>query len=112
MDLSLLPLVLSIVLTVASRLLHLYRTDDKTSRLMMISFLTVRDTQRATRSFIKKRIGMKEIEVTRRRRRGIKKEHKLANNHFPVCSPLSESLRDAHRFTQGREDGGRRQRWQ
>ena len=31
-------------LTVASRLLHLYSTDDKTSRLMMKSFSTVRDT--------------------------------------------------------------------
>ena len=39
MDLSLLPLVFSLILTVASRLLHLYSTDDKTSRLMMKSFL-------------------------------------------------------------------------
>ena len=29
MDLSLLPLVFSLILTVASRLLHLYCTDDK-----------------------------------------------------------------------------------
>ena len=34
--------------SVASRLLHLYSTDDKTSRLMMKSFSTVRDTQRYT----------------------------------------------------------------
>ena len=40
MDLSLLPLVFSLILTVASRLLHLYSTDDKTSRLMMESFST------------------------------------------------------------------------
>ena len=38
LDLSLLPLVFSLILTVASRLLHLYSTDDKTSRLMMKSF--------------------------------------------------------------------------
>ena len=38
MDLSLLPLVFSLILTVASRLLHLYSTNDKTSRLM-IKFL-------------------------------------------------------------------------
>ena len=31
MDLSLLPLVFSLILTVPSRLLHLYSTDDKTS---------------------------------------------------------------------------------
>ena len=35
MDLSLLPLVFSLILTVASTLLHLYSTDDTTSRLMM-----------------------------------------------------------------------------
>ena len=31
---------------VASRLLHLYSTDDKTSRLKMKSFSTLRNTQR------------------------------------------------------------------
>ena len=35
MDLSLLTLGFSLILTVASRLLHLYSTNDKTSRLMM-----------------------------------------------------------------------------
>ena len=42
MDLILQPLVFSLILTVASRLLHLYSTDDKTSRLMMKSFSTVK----------------------------------------------------------------------
>ena len=37
-------------LTVASRLLHLYSTEDKTSRLIMKSFFTVRDTQRGSPS--------------------------------------------------------------
>ena len=35
MELSLLPLAFSLILTVASRLLHPYSTDDKTSRLMV-----------------------------------------------------------------------------
>ena len=35
MDLSLQPLVFNIILTVASRLLHPYSTDDRTSRLMV-----------------------------------------------------------------------------
>ena len=35
MDLSLLPLAFSLILTVTSRLLHPYSTDDKTSRLMV-----------------------------------------------------------------------------
>ena len=48
MDLSLQPLVFSLNLKVASRVLHLYRTNDKTSRLKMKSFSTVRDTQRGS----------------------------------------------------------------
>ena len=48
MDLSLLLLVFSFIFTVASRLLHLYSTDDKTSRLEMNSFSTLRDTQRGS----------------------------------------------------------------
>ena len=112
LDLSLLSLVFSLILTVASRLLHLYSTDDKTSRLMMKSFSTVRDTQRGTQSYMEKRRGRRELEVTRRRRGGIKRvESKLGSNHFPMCSPQSESLRDVHRGTQRREEGGRRQRW-
>ena len=65
MDLSLLPLVFSLILTVASRLFHLYSTNDKTSRLKMKSFSTVRDTQRGTQSYMGKRRGRREIEVTR-----------------------------------------------
>ena len=112
LDLSLLPLVFSLILTVASRLLHLYSTNDKTSRLMMKSFSTQRDTQRGTQSYMEKRRGRREIEVTRRRRGGINRgDIKLASNHFPMCSPQSGSLRDVHGVTQRREEGGRRQRW-
>ena len=46
--LKLLLLVFSLILTVASIVLHLYSTIDKTSRLKMKSFSTVRDTQRFT----------------------------------------------------------------
>ena len=50
--------------------------------------------------------------MTRRSRGGIKGgESTLASNHFPMCSPQSGSLRDVHRVTQRREEGGRRQRW-
>ena len=112
MDLSLLLLVFSLILTIASRHLHLYSTDDITSRLMMKSFFTVRDTQRGIQSYMEKRRARREIDVTRRRRGVIKRgESKLASNHFPMCSPQSGSLRDVHRVTQRREEGGRRQRW-
>ena len=97
----------------------------------MKSFSTVRDTQRGTHSFMEKRRGRREIEVTRWRRGGIKRgESKLASNHFHMCSPQSGSLRDVHRVTSQRtegagrgrketevarrkrdEEGGRRQRW-
>ena len=67
MDLSLLLLVFSLIFTVASSLLYLYSTDDKTSRLKMKSFSTVRDTQRGLQSYKEKRRGRREIEVTRMR---------------------------------------------
>ena len=77
----------------------------------MKSLSTVRDTQRGTQSYMEKRRERREIEVTRRRRGGIKRgESKLARNHFPMCSLQSGSLRDVHGFTQGREEGRRRQR--
>ena len=111
MDFSLLPLVFSLILTVASRLLHLYSTDDKTSRLMMKSFSTLRHTQRGTQSYTEKRRGRKEIEVTRRRRGGIKRgESELASNHFPMCSLQSGPLRDVHVVIKRRGEGGGRQR--
>ena len=72
-------------------------------------FSTVRDTQRGSQSYMEKRRGRREIEVTRRRRGGIKRgERNLASNHFPTCSPQSGSLRDVHRVTQRREERGRR----
>ena len=87
MDLSLLPVALSVIFTVASRLLCLYSTDDKTSRLMVKRFSTARDTQRGSQSYTEKRRGRREIEVTRRRG-GVKRgETNLASNQFPKCSP-------------------------
>ena len=74
MDLSLLLLVFHLILTVASRLLHLYSTSDKTSRLMVKSFSTVRDTQRGTQSYMEKRRGRSEMKVTRKRREESKGE--------------------------------------
>ena len=70
MELFLLPLAFSFILIVASRLLPPYSTNDKTSRLMVKIFSTVRDTQRGSQSYTEKRRGRREIEVTRRRRKG------------------------------------------
>ena len=100
MDLSLLPLAFSLILTVVSRLLHPYSTNDKTSRLMVKRFSTVRDTQRGSQSYMEKRRGRREIEVTRRRRGGIKRGgSSLASYQFPMCSPQSGTLREVHGVT-------------
>ena len=65
-------------------------TDAKTSRLMMKQFSTSRNTQRDSQNYIEKRRGREEIEVTRKRRGGVKRgESNLARNHFPKCSPQS-----------------------
>ena len=61
---------------------------------------------------MEKRRGSRDIEVTRRRRGGIKRgESKLASNHFLMCSPQSGLLRDVHGVIQRREEGGRRKSW-
>ena len=79
---------------------------------MVKQFCTMRDTQRGSQSYMEKRRRSKKIEVTRRRRGGIKTgESKLASNHFPMCSPQSGFLRDVHGITQRIEEGGRRQWW-
>ena len=109
MDLSLLPLAFSLILTVASRLLHPYSTDDKVSRLMVERFSTVRNTQRGSHSYREKRRGRRETEVTRKRRGRIKKgESNLASNQFPICSPQCGTPREVRRVTWRREEGGRK----
>ena len=42
--------------------------------------------------------GRREIEVTRRRRQGVKRgETNLASNQFPTCSPQPGTPREIHR---------------
>ena len=64
LDLSLLLPVIGLIFTVVSKLLLLYSTIDKTSKLKMKSFSTVRDTQRGSQSYMEKRRGRRELEVT------------------------------------------------
>jgi len=107
--LTLLSLAFSLILTLASRLLHPYSAVDKKSRLMVKSFSTARDTQRGSQISMEKRTGRREIEVTRRRRGGLKsRESSIASNQFPMCSPQSRT----HRFMEllreePREEGNR-----
>ena len=108
MDLSLLPLAFSLILTVASRLLHPYSTDDKTFRLMVKQFSTVMDTQRGSQSYMEKIRGKQEIEVTRRRRGGVKRgESNLASNQFQVLYSVWITQRGSWSYTEKRR--GRRE---
>ena len=76
------------ILPVVSRLLQLYSTDNKTSRLISKRFSPVRDTQRGSQSYMKKRRGRREIEMSRRRKRGnLRRETDLRSCLFPECSP-------------------------
>ena len=76
----------------------------------MQRFSKVRDTQRDSQSYMEKRKGRWEIEVTRRRRGGIKRgECNPASNQFPMCSPqsgTSERFQELHR-EEKREEGDR-----
>ena len=58
---------------------------------------TVRETQRGSQSYMEKRRGRREIEVTRRRRGEVKRgESNLASNQFPICSPKSGTFREVN----------------
>ena len=61
----------------------------------MKSFSTVRDIWRGTQSYMEKRRGRREIEVTRRRRGRIKRSKiDPASNQFPP----SGTHKEIHRF--------------
>ena len=93
-----LHLAFSLILKIGSRLLHPYSTDDKTPRLIVKRFSTVRDTQRGSQSYMGKRRGRMETEVARRRRGGIKGGDKnLASNQFPECYPQPRTPKEIHR---------------
>ena len=67
MDLSLLLPGIGLIFTVVSKLLLLYSTTDKTSKLKMKGFSTVRVTQRGSQHYMEKRRGRRELEVTQMR---------------------------------------------
>jgi len=59
---------------------------------------TVWNTQRGSQSYIEKRRERREIEVTRKRRGGIKRgENSLACDQFPKCSPQPGTPKESHR---------------
>ena len=76
---------------------------------MVKRFSTVRDTQRGSQSYMKKRIGRREIEMSRRRKGGTQEERDRST-HFSVPSVFSEAQipTEIHRIGLGREGGGRK----
>ena len=108
MGLSLLPLDFSLILSVALRLLPPYCTDNKTSRLMVKGFSTVRDTQRSSQSYMKNTRGRKEMEVSRRRKRGTQERRDLGCTVFPKCSPQPRIPTEIHSIGLRREGAGRK----
>ena len=74
---------------------------------MVKKFSTVWNTERGSQSYMEKRRGKREIEVTRRKRGGIKRgETSLASNKFPKFSPQPGTPREIHRVKERRERGG------
>ena len=73
---------------------------------MVKIFPTVRDTQEV-QIYMEKKRGRKEVDVTRRRRQGVKRgESSLASNQFPICSPHSKRFKEFHR--EGKREKGDR----
>ena len=87
LDLSLLPLAFCFILTVASRLLHLYNTDDKTSRLMVKRFSIVTDTQRGSQSYMEEEQEEEDRGNQEERGRIKRGKSNLASHQFLMCSP-------------------------
>ena len=67
------PLFFSLILTVASRLLHPYSTDYKISRLIEKRFSTMMDTQKGSLSYLKKRIRRRGDRGDYEEKRGVQK---------------------------------------
>ena len=104
MGLRLLPLDFSFILPIVSRLLQLFSTDNKTSRLMVKRFSTVRDNKRGSQSYMKNRKGRKEIEVSRRRERGTQEERDRSTQlSLPRVFSVAQTPTKIHRIGLGRE---------
>ena len=69
----------------------------------MKRFSTVRDTQRGSQSYMKKRRGRREIEMSRRRNRGTQEERDRSTQFSVAQTPT-----EIHRIGLGREGGGRK----
>ena len=103
LGLSLLPLDFSFLIPVVSRLLQLYSTGNKTSRLMVKRFSPMRDTQRGLQSYMKKR-GRREIEMSKRRKEGTQEERDRSTQFsVPKVFSVAQTPTKIHRIGLGKE---------
>ena len=109
LGLSLLPLDFSFILPIVSRLLQLYSTDNKTSRLLVNRFSPMRDNQRSSQSYMKNRRGRKEIEVSRRRESRTQEERDRSTQLFVLkVFSVAQTPTKIHRIGLGREEKRRK----
>ena len=70
---------------------------------------TIQNTQSGSWMYIEKIRGRWEIEVTRRRRGGVKRrENNLASNQFPKCYPQPRTPKKIQRGREEKGEGGDR----
>ena len=69
----------------------------------MKRFSTVRDTQRGSQSYMKKRRGRREIEMSRRRKRGTQEERDRSTQFsVPKVFSVAQTPTEIHRIGFGR----------
>ena len=70
----------------------------------MKRFSTVRDTQRGSHSYMNKRRGRREIEMSRRRKSGTKEERDRSTQlSLPKVFSVAQKPTKIHRFGLGRK---------
>ena len=70
----------------------------------MKRFSTMRETLRGSQSYMKKRRGRREIEVSRRRRRGTQEERDRSTQFsVPKVFSVAQTPTEIHRIGLGRE---------
>ena len=75
----------------------------------MKRFSTVRETQRGSQSYMKKRRGRREIEMSRRRERGTQEERDRSTQFsIPKVFCVAQTPTEIHRIGLGREGEGRK----
>ena len=75
----------------------------------MKRFSPLRDTQRGSQSHMKKRRGRREIEMSRRRKRGTQEERDRSTQFsVPKVFPVAQTATQINRIGLGRKGEGRK----